>query len=492
MTAKSIFLESRSSPPIELSWAIGLRRLVWIVISVATICILFAGIIEKAEEYGSPLPKFFVPTFVTIIHLSYLYLVFWLLIFSHPPDDLHLQRMIYPFLLFLAYLLYASSAYAKYINTYPQFTPQLALLLGINVKTPQSLLIRSYWLFFFLYLAWFLRDCFEWNESHNYKRRWQIIFWWAAEMLSLGILLGRISIEKSWYNMDNRISWLFDKNYAIGISLFLWLILAGFERLWKQGSYKNIYTLYIDRNMILDETKIELPPISWNRVSTILDYGCGDGKRLLQNIKWLNFQNSGKSNDQITIVGYDRDESWASIFNQNISNAGFKSSFVTDESNLVNYKFDFINLTHILYEPKTVKQIARFLKQVSSSNGVYVIVRGAAPQSFFTIVSMANSLRLFSPTKSHLWYFALDNIVHKNNLKRVDASKIGITPDAIVNQKYPLDAVGIDFATDLLQYLYRGTSGERSKYYLDVLKNISGLSYIPNDDLIYVYEVKAN
>lgn len=485
MRACGIFLEHADSEPLSLRVAIWFRRATWFVIAIGVLSVIHAGVLSFSLHHGpgSGLIEIQITTFKIVIHLSYLYLVFWLLIFHQEPNRLYLQQITFPMLLFLGYGLFAASAYAEYQNTLGQLGE-----LDPGIPTQKNLLTSSLVVFLLLYLAWFFRDLCELRANRDPKKRKTIYLWFGIELVACVLIGGAILHALTVFILPKNLEyWVFNKDTVIALSLALWLLIQGWEKLGFEAHYKEQYSAYLPRNTIKSIEPALTQDIPLGTRNVVIDIGCGDGKRLKELVAWTRLIDRIEDGS-LKLIGIDRDINWEGPFlteTENL-NAEFRCSLREIPWRDVGLIF----LSHILYEPKTAKKIAHYISQCVP--GTFVVVRGTSPNSIFAMVSGAFSHRLWKPTISHLWIESqLKDLVAKSDLVRVDTGSEEGKPDAIIEQIYELNYASIKDLQELLGHLYGRETKEMVGRYLTELFELSRSSYITNHDFVYVYQRDA-
>lgn len=192
------------------------------------------------------------------------------------------------------------------------------------------------------------------------------------------------------------------------------------------------------------------------------------------------------ANGNAKVIGVDIDQSWGPKYK---NNPAIKDPrFSTSHKEIDAKEIDVVVFSHLLYTESSVNDAIALLKKCKK--GTIVIVRGASPNSFFTLTSMVFSLRLLTPTRSHYWYKSqLRKLVKSAGLVRVLREEDQIKPDGVVIQKYELNSDSAMHAQNLLGFLYGRIAGDSAKRYLDELMRPGDAACIPNDDLVYVYSL---
>lgn len=478
----SLVLESKKSDPIRVSTAIWLRRLTWIVVAAGALAVLLASVLVKVTEIGSEGSTILWVTAKSLAHLSYLYLIFWLLVFREPPDRLYKQKLLFPVVLLVGYLLYFSAAYAGYANTFGQ---QIPFYYGNRIQLQDVLQTLTQSVFLLLYTLWLIRDLQELKENRNRRRQGEIFFWVLVESGACALLLIRVLHEFGVVKLSNNQVFLFEKDTAIFACLALFVLIGTFHKLFESGWYRSIYENYLRHN---NPVTIHPPSCELLKVeagSSLLDFGCGNGARLKEIAAWGLFSDK-IDNESVNVFGFDRDESWGPAYKDTFGKRNVK--FVTNLSEVELGNIRLVCFSHVLYDKKSVHDAIGLLKKCK--DGTVVLIRGASPDSFFTLTSMVFSLRLLTPTYSHCWYKDhLSHIERSASLKRLDAGKIGGDTDGEVSQSYKLNGDSILHAKELLSFLYGQTAGESAARYFSELVARGNRTEVPNNDIIYLFKI---
>lgn len=491
----SLVLEHGHAQPLQTKWAVWWRWFVWLVIIIGALSVLVAEILTflvnimgKYSAYQSGFVEIMWVCFKPLLHLGYLYLIFWLLIFKEPIEKLHFQKIILPALLCGAYLCYAFKAYFLYLYSF---------VVSDYINSGQLFYISKFFdflsllLFLGLYIVWLKRDICELKENTNPRRTHEIIFWLFVEVFLCIAIFGAIA---KLFGFDfavlslKKIEWFFDKDAAIIIALILWGIIELVRISIEKGAYRDVYEGYLHYNTIDNiESKStkQIQKISLPEDAKLLDVGCGNGQRLNEIIDWLELKELALSG-RLDITGSDKDETWGTIYQSTVK--AKKVSFLASLESFSYEKVKLVVLSHVLYEPKTVEEISTMLQQCDDKT--IVVIRGASPVSFFSMVSVAFSLRPLTPTVSHNWYTCqLDSLIEKINLVRINQSLERHEPDIIVKQQYELNPDSIQRASALLGFLYQKIAGEMAGRFFKELSNPGGLKKLPNEDFIYLFEI---
>ena len=463
---RKLVFEDEAQKPLSIKTADFIKGSIVIILILISAAVLFANLSIKAYSIEDNAKHVLTAIFYTGIHISYLFVVFNILILDCPVEKLHIQRLIFPIILLLAYVFYALQVWAH-------------TTLNISIGyLEQVFKIISLSLFSILYILWFFRDIFEYKE----EKRPISFFWIAGEGVSLILLTIGIYNEiigKSTYSF-----WT-SQNGPIVICLCIYLFYRVSDELFHdQERYKDLYDNYLKYNIVETPPAVDLN-ISNHDSLNILDFGCGDGRRLIENLSWIKDLDKTK----ITVIGCDRRKCFKSKFTDNLDKAKIENSFISNIEKVNPKDFDIIILSHILYEQSVSDIVLSFLKKCKQNTLIYF--RGASPNSFFVSTSFAgsNTIGIFTRKKnrSHLWYSIwLENI--KDDSKLIRLNKIQNKADYIVKQQYNIAKQdGIDSASLLLKKLYRGALANRTDDYFRALKEYANIDEISNDDLIYIY-----
>jgi len=479
----SLLLESKKSRPFRVSTAIWLRRITWVIVALGALAVLLASVLVKADEIGSNANIIWLVTLKSLIHLSYLYLIFWLLILKEPPDMLYKQKLIFPLVLLCGYLLYFSAAYTGYANTYGQNIPFFD---GNRIALQGYLETITQLAFLLLYLLWFFRDIEEWKKNKNRKRRAEIFLWIIIESVACIVLLIRAFHEFKILKIPNQYIDYIEKDTVIVFCLGLWIFIAIYEILREQGGYRNLYEGYLKYNKFIKCTPDKFNLAVEEQNFKILDFGCGNGLRLKEISEWCAI-NEYIDSGAVDVIGFDCDQSWGPAYKQfygEKNNILFESS----KDEIPYEELKVVVLSHVLYHNDSVKDACEILTKCK--NGTIVIIRGASPDSFFTLTSMVFSLRLLTPTYSHCWYKDhLNQIMDNAHLVRLVPGVATNKPDASILQEYHLNNDSIQNAQNLLGFLYGKTAGDTAARYFYELLNYADVDCIPNNDHLYIYKI---
>jgi Methyltransferase domain len=469
---RRLFLERPSDPPIALGTARVVRMITFlVVIPIAAMAVLVGGLAPSVAAGASRNMEILWESFLALAHICYLCLAFGDLLLARPIYRIYRQTLVFPGLVFLAYVLFAVSTFETH-----------ELLGPLNVG--KLLKFLSYLCFFVLYAWWAIRDVLEWRSI--YTRRAEKFMWWLVELVSMVVLVAGMRWMLS-HSPGESLPWYGNKDVAILFTLGFWSIISLNSSLIRNESLQRVYNDYLDHVEVAGDAS--LPQIQLPEGGKVLDAGAADGRRLCQILKWL-----GLHQRPLQVTGFDRDDNEREPFTRHLKEFLGPDSpvkFITDVTE--ESGFNLVVFSHFIY---TLLGLSRAIKILSHCDpGTYVVVRGSSPNSVFQAVSRACSLRLFAPTYGHAWTgSALQRLMRESNLCRVDASKHlagEMVPDAMVNQSYNLSKGGdpITAIVDYLGHLYGGTVKEEVKEYFQSLAEIRGdqSCLLPNDDIIFVF-----
>ena len=428
-----------------------------------SLAVLFANICNASNGIASLVYNTFIAIGLTMVHVCYLYIVLNLLVFQNPIEKLYKQQLVYPVLLIVAY-----SFYALQVALHYSIDPDL-------FKYESLCKVISLSIFAFLYFLWLIRDYLVFKKTPCSDTA----FWMGAESFSIICLVLSIVFE---YNgvpeaFDNPfLLFLLSQNGPVFICALLFLginFLSRLER--RERTYVHLYGEYLRYNYLpgrKGKIKFDFP------IDRIVDFGCGNGKRLEENLSFLDRIPNKKD---IEVVGYDRREYFSGEFCSNVTNKTFKSvDFVSDMDDIRLDKNSLVIISHVLYEPATVSKVTRFLSRCPK--GTFVLFRGASPNSFFVSTSFACSNAINRKNKCHLWYSVwLGQITGNIGMETVGAMK--------VRQNYELSNGGITAAYQLINLLYSVIFAKRLDDYFEQLRIYSNQDFVSNDDLIYLYKI---
>lgn len=495
---QNLILEKPKDQPLSFFWGVWARRITGFIAFLAAFSVLFDALNIPSSYSGWPV---FGATFLAGIHLVYLQVVLGLLVFSNPPERQHYQRLYYPFLLGLAYIIYAGSGSSeKIISTFDFLSTAIDIEDRSNIRTVGQTL--AYVLFFILYALWICRDFLDFLMTGDSRKKAKHSAWIFVEFLILVGLAVVLSHKLGLYIFEHQgQSWIDNNVLPFGFftnKLFLGpkdliivccvIALPVVRRIVKQlRVYKDQYQAYLKYNEATITEGVIAGLIGGKNIKTILDFGCGDGSRLAENLKLLGLWNSANS---FKIVGFDRDEDWEGPFKNEFDKINAVDFWGKPDINrLKTFKADLIILSHVLYEPKTVKEIEKLLER--QDVGTLVLIRGASARSFFHVASLENSLKILFPTAAHLWETnSLAELVGKAGLEPVPYNE---KPYYLLPQRYKLDPHGeaAENAGNLIGYLYGSEVGKRIQDFFNKLAKAEPESSeisVVNDDVIYMYK----
>jgi len=462
---KIVIEDEETQKPLSIGIADGLKGVIIIILVLISAAVLFANLSIKAYSIEDNARHVLAAIFYTGIHISYLLVVFNMLILDRPIEKIYIQRLIFPIILLFAYAFYAAQVWA---------------LTTMNMSIghlEQVFKVISLLLFVLLYILWMLRDIFEYKE----EKKPISIYWIIGEFVSLILLV--IGIYNEVTGNSNNSFWT-SLNGPIIICLVVYFFYRISDELFHdQRSYKDLYDSYLKYN-ITAPLSIDLNLSNHNQLK-ILDFGCGDGNRLVDILSWIKDLDKTK----ISITGCDSRKCFNSTFTDNMTKHQYTNNFVSNFKKINPAEYDIIILSHVLYEQSIANLILKFLKKCKRDT--IILFRGASPKSFFVSTSFAgsNTISLFTlkRNRSHLWYSIwLDKI--KDDAGLVRRNSTSTLADYTVEQIYNTEENNaIETANLLLKKLYRGALANRTDDYFKALKTYAGIDKIPNNDLIYIY-----
>lgn len=470
---KNLVYEDERQAPMSIKPAFFIKKLVVIILIIVSTVVLYINLSNKSSSITDNLKHVIYAIVITYMHVSYLYIVLNILILGNPVEKLYKQQLIFPLLLVFSYIFYAF-----------QITAEFSIDSNFS-DLEKTFKYISLCLFLLLYLLWFLRDIFEYAENKKtLSMIWIFGDFFSIVCLTLGVFFEFFNIKFDSFIITNLTS----LNGPIFICLMIYVffkIVSG--HFINEESYKYIYDKYLSYNKILNEPILNIPfP---DDTINILDFGCGDGRRLLENLSWIkNLPNE----DKINIYGYDKRKCFKSPFEDKLEDSYKNSKFISNLKEINPNDLQLIILSHVLYEQAIVEEVSAFLKKCKKDTIVYF--RGASPNSFFVSTSFAgsNSINVFSRKKnrSHLWYSIwLEDIIKYVGLSHLIQDEKEMV--FIVKQNYNIHSKeGIENASELLKRLYSGELALRSDTYFNALKKYANVNQIANDDLIYIYTKK--
>lgn len=460
------------------------RRWVWVlIIGCGTLFVICRTLFDyQGAPFGRYPHEIVWAAFLAFFNVSYLLLVTSILIFSKPVEKLAWQTFQIPVLLVLAYSISA---------LFPLICNSFRVYFGFSYYSGSFEIIESidrilsHLLFAVLYFLWLLRDWCKLDTCYNPKEATRLGWWMLVESFFVVMLLVSLTRHHSTVISEHTwIQWLWKhttmKDLAIIGCLIVWWVWKGYERRIQMEWYTTTYANYLTGNINI---QWKLLKTSEFKINGIIDFGCANGIRLKEFLT-LFFPN-GVPKD-LPICGIDHNSMWKKAFETTFK--GNRNAYFLEDARKLQQQdlaaFNFIHLSHMLYEAKTVKAVSDFLNRCNS--GTLVLARGSSTNSFFLAVSVAYSTRIIHPTYSHLW-----NTVHLNKVMKACGLAYILNdqqsgPDFLIRQDYRLEEGGIDAAGDLIEFLYREDAAEQFRRFCKEKLQLDPSALIPNDDLAYL------
>lgn len=127
---------------------------------------------------------------------------------------------------------------------------------------------------------------------------------------------------------------------------------------------------------------------------TILDFGCANGRRGVELLTFLKVYVPSICSKTLRLVAYDTNPAWEAYFRESLSKVTINGKFITNEDDIKRCNsIDVIYISHLLYSRRSPKHIMRMFPNAGPKT--IIIVRGAAPSSFFWATSRAVSKHFF-------------------------------------------------------------------------------------------------
>jgi 2-polyprenyl-3-methyl-5-hydroxy-6-metoxy-1,4-benzoquinol methylase len=475
-----IIPEKSDVQPLSVGNACRIKILTIILCSIALVCVLFVNIYRGSINFGNGnyLSKSIVAIVLTLLHIFYLWLVFRTIIIDRPVENLFWQFIIFPVLLATAY-----SAYAA----------EIAISISYNVNLAKHREIYkniSYLLFFISNLLWFIRDVYEVYKCNKKSSLWWII----GELITItifGIVYCGGNPEISIFDVNIDLHPFNGPVFAYCIVYFLSIMFNS-----QSAEYANIYKSYLDSLYIPHNMQdMTVQTVIDEEQKDILDFGCGCGKRIFENLTLLGniIKKQIPERNIKSITGIDEDQSFGDSFCEcmkkyNIRNFNFYYDININKMS----KYNIIFISHVLYDERAFLQIKKFLSKVQP--GALIFIRGSSPYSLFVIAEIICTNRLFSwynfgknKNRPHLWYaFWYKSLI---NDKELSLEIINKTP-YIVNQVCDIQKTeNRNGISTLLSHLYQNLDNSLVNKYLSGVYSCE-ISNIPNYDWIYVLRKK--
>lgn len=457
---KSLLIDDCHKKKLSVRTAIRSKLVVLVFFIIIAYCNMFANIAVTTLSIKDISSHIFLAVLFTAVSITYILIVFRESIIEKSVDEMFFESLIPPIILSIAYIFY-----------YFQIEAHMSIDIGTS-NNEFIFKICSLTSFIIYYIFSLLRAIY--NLKLKSKRE--------SIASIIGNIFSLVIITIAIYDKNNDNIFL-SQNGAILISLIVYFIIKICD-LMDADAYKNIYANYLLNNHVKETSPLNIG-IRENTDITILDYGCGNGKRLSENLGLI--KNIDRNHTKI--VGYDKRSTFKNGFIDTLKTLGFSSTFTSDIAQLPIKDFDIIIFSHVIYEQRTVSDIIAFLNKCEP--GTKIFIRGASPNSFFVTSSFAASTAYFigSTNRSHFWYSTwLREIALKSRLKRLDGTKTTL-PDRIIKQDYSIDSCSaIEAAGTLISYLYSGAYARCLSRHFEDLEAYGGVTEVPNDDIIFLYQ----
>jgi SAM-dependent methyltransferase len=445
---------------VRVRTAIMLKMIGWGCVLFAAVAVLYSGLSAPiTAPYGNTYrTDILVAAMVTLVHLAYLYIVFSQNLLEKAVENVRVTDLLFPFLLIVVYVLYGVHS--------------IAFNMGKPILAHQ-LELSAYGAFIVLYIAWFLKDyrSSEWRDKHV------TAVWCFADLVAIVMLFAYAF--GAWRDGVRLLNYtVTPKDMATAMCIVIWLAFRWFAEMLSRTHYRAQYREYLRFNEAAVIEKNELARVRLEKSAvSVVDFGCGDGTRLVQLITWMRADGALRPDATVEVVGFDRDHTWADDFIKTATDAGINARFIgADRDSFVENLAlaDIVLLSHVLYELSTVRFLGEALAKVEKH--AVVVARGTAASSYFTVVNLAYSRRFPRPTISHLWQsHGLQSLIDKGLLTKVHQFR--------VKQPFALNNGGKEAAGNLLGYLYGENAAQLAQeYFLSLVRE--GGNTISNDDMV--------
>lgn len=446
---------------------VGKAKLAFVLLmGLAALAVMYSGLSAQIPPHGNRFRiDIFIVALTCILHLAYLWIVFDQYILGKSVDDVHIKDLFFPLLLVLVYVLYGAHSVAWNIG---------------SVSGSAFLKKLAYWAFVLLYVSWLVYD----YKTQHWRRAAEAWVWMTVDGLVAAFLMFYLFGLVGEFTFYNYV--VPTKDSAVLLSVAVWAIFRRNELLRHRMHYRLQYRSYLGSNRTSPPPSIALESItpSTGPELQILDFGCGDGTRLFQAIRFLRSSKAIAEGLPIRVTGVDRDESWSDDFLANCRMENVSSKFIGGSEPEIRdtlQTFDVIVFSHVLYEVATWKLAEKLLRRCRS--GATVLIRGVGARSFFTVINLAFSRRYPRPTLSHLWSsHGLKGLVKSGLLVELGQVRL--------EQNFSLvePGGGAKAAEDLLGSLYGESAASLAREYFKLLQD-QDCHEVPNDDIFLVYEV---
>jgi SAM-dependent methyltransferase len=225
----------------------------------------------------------------------------------------------------------------------------------------------------------------------------------------------------------------------------------------------------------------------------ILDLGCGNGLRTIENLKALAI--NPKHIEQI--VGTEKKGGWRESFLKNVgdfagaSKVSFHIRPKWDASAMPGEKFNIIFVSHVLYSSESISKL-RHVADVLDEGGI-VVARGYGPDSIFWRLSRNKLGRVWPARLDTLWPSTILAPWAKKNGLRLACNNTALDLDelhccGVLRRRYDLrmKTALINF----IEILHGPDTRALAAIEIEDIR-LTGAKVIANDDLIYVLKYAA-
>ena len=373
-------------------------------------------------------------------------------------------------------------------------------------------------LFLVVYSLWLYCEVVEYSESrrNTHLARPHILntikTWIAIEASSIITILTGIAVTL-WYDTPecaalsdrNACLWFFQtrdifgnqvslvewKDTFVGACLVFFLVRTVHHNSSPQTEiYPTWYASYVDaivfkaadHNFAIDQMSSLKEELLRGR---ILDFGCGDGKRLEQLLSYV-FGLTETQRKAMRIDGLDPNAAWKSrfVFGEN----SFMVALSGDDA-----KYDVFHLSHVLYEPSSTLAAIDTIRS-SAVDGALICVRGASANSPTYLLSVALASKMLGYHPHHHWIeLHLHRLVRACNLSPM----IGEKRDFQNNHFHPVlhpnitvkQTISVRNEDTLSAVLGAIFADESRVFSSEVISSIRAarVTEVPVDDNVYIF-----
>lgn len=475
-----------------------------------------------SEVTWSQLTAALVLSATTLLHMVYLLVVIQVTVLqeiSFPRTVTEILRRYLTMFLCLAYAAPLTLYLLGLATTGNSATASLAYYGPFS--WPSKLI--SLCLFLIVYVIWLTCEILEFRQADqnaHSSRQWILLqksIWTTIEIVSVGVIV--YSLLKLTYLVDNQVCWSglsradclyfyerwdpFNKRASLiepkDVFVFFCLAFFAILRVISRDSsprtelYPVWYGKYITATQMVraDVAKPAqvLPHIHFVlKGGSILDFGCGDGQRLRQILTLI------LGNEEIQasrITGIDRNGDWEEPFSAVFKDGHFQRK-IADPAQ----KFDFIHLSHVLYERNSTADAIELIKRHSRPDTI-VCVRGASANSPTYLLSVALASNMFNYHPHHHWKpLHLDHLIKECGLVPLVAqsrSHSGDTrtpnePDIVFRQAIGITNEGI--LSSVLGAIFPGS--RQFSYEVLCALRAARVKRVAMDDEVYLFRYQGH